>query len=145
MNTQILLNYLLILAGAGQVIMMAAVIRLPEWLNWRAETAKLEPVTRQIFWIYAGYIFTTNLFIGFVTVGFAGELITRTALATALTGFMFLYWAVRLFLQLFVIDKTAAPVGLMFRVGDWALTFLFVFFTTVYAWAFGYNLRGIIG
>ncbi|WOO40026.1 hypothetical protein [Rubellicoccus peritrichatus] len=141
---QTLLSFLLIAVGAGQVVMMTAVIRLPVWLNWRAETAKLEPVTRQVFWIYAGYIFTTNLFIGFVTVGFPVELIAHTPLVTALTGFMFLYWAVRLVLQLFVIDKAAAPKGLMFKVGDWVLTLLFTFFTAVYGWAFGLNLQEAI-
>lgn len=51
-----LLTLFLFFTGVGQVIMMAAVIPLPRWLNWRDESAKLGKVTRQVFWIYAGYI-----------------------------------------------------------------------------------------
>lgn len=123
--------------------MMAAVIPLPRWLNWKVETQKLEPVTRQVFWMYAGYILMTNLSIGFITLVFAETLLNGTALVTALTGFMLAYWAVRLILQLFVIDKTAAPKGLLFTFGDLALTLLFLFFTTTYALAFVYNLRAL--
>lgn len=138
-----LLTLFLFLTGVGQVIMMAAVIPLPRWLNWRDEAAKLGKVTRQVFWIYAGYIFTTNVAIGLLTLAFADELISATPLVASLTGFMFLYWAARLVLQLFVIYKEAAPQGMLFTVGEKLLTALFLFFTATYAWAFGHNLLNL--
>lgn len=134
------LPLLLFLNGLGQVVLMAAVIPLPRWLNWRDETARLGKVTRQVFWIYAGYIFTTNLALGFVTLAFPHELLAGTPLVTALTGFMLLYWAARLALQLFVIDTAAAPKGLLFTVGEKLLTLLFIFFTATYTAAFLHNL-----
>ena len=104
------------------------------------ETRRLGPLNRQIFWIYAGYILGTNVAIGLLTMVFAVELVRGTALVAALTGFMFVYWGVRLGLQLFVIDKTAAPEGLLFRVGDRLLGGLFLFFTVTYGWAFARNV-----
>lgn len=130
----------LFLTGAGQVIMMAAVIPLPRWLNWKIETAKLGKVNRQVFWIYAAYIFATNTSIGLVTLVFPHELTDATPLVTALTGFMLAYWAARLVLQLFVIDKQAAPEGRLFVVGEKLLMLLFIFFTATYAWAFAHNI-----
>ena len=137
------LSLFLFLTGFGQVVMMAAVIPLPRWLNWRDETAKLGKVTRQVFWTYAAYIFTTNIAIGLLTLAFAKELASATPMVAALTGFMFLYWAARLVLQLFVIDKEAAPQGMLFTVGEKLLTSLFLFFTATYGWAFGHNLLNL--
>lgn len=138
-----MLLFFLFLTGVGQVVMMAAVIPLPRWLDWRAETAKLGKVTRQVFWIYAGYIFATNIFIGLLTLAFAEELTNATTMSAALTGFMFLYWAVRLVLQLFVIDTEAAPEGILFVVGEKLLALSFLFFTATYGWALVHNLLNL--
>src|SRR5690349_14911641 len=40
---------LVVLAGIGQLALAVASLVLPRVLGWRAETAKLRPLTRQVF------------------------------------------------------------------------------------------------
>jgi len=43
-------------AGVGQLALIVASLAIPRVLRWREETAKLRPLTRQVFWTYAIYI-----------------------------------------------------------------------------------------
>ena len=52
------------LAGLTQIAIAASSLAIPRLLHWREETAGLVPLTRQVFWTYAGYIFATNLAFG---------------------------------------------------------------------------------
>ena len=58
---------LVLLAAIGQLVLIVASLAIPRVLGWRAETAKLRPLTRQVFWTYAAYIWATNLSFGLVS------------------------------------------------------------------------------
>src|SRR5262245_28399545 len=67
MPTEWPLTELIRLAGLGQVVLVAGSLAVPRVLGWRRELAGLRPLTRQVFWTYAGYILTTNLVFGLVS------------------------------------------------------------------------------
>ena len=128
----------LILAGLGQLALAAGSLAIPRILGWRAETAKLRPLTREVFWTYAGYIWVTNLCFGLVSTLAPGALLEPTRLALLVNGYIAVYWGARLVIQLVGFDRSDIPDGLSYRLADAALTGLFASLTAVYgaaAWA----------
>jgi hypothetical protein len=135
-----LLHRLILAAGVGQLALVAASLAIPRVLRWREETAKLRPLSRQVFWTYAGYIWVTNLCFGLVSAFGAGWLLEGTPLAAAVTGYMAAYWVARLVVQFAVLDRSDAPSGAAVRLAEAALVTLFVFLAVVYVWALAANL-----
>ena len=81
------LETLVFLAGLGQLGLVVASLAIPRALRWSDDLAQLRPLTRQVFWTYAGYIWSTNLFFGLVSVILPGELVDGGAVAMALSIF----------------------------------------------------------
>lgn len=129
------LTLLLILAGLGQLGLAVGSLALPRILGWNEDTAKLRPLTRQVFWTYAAYIWVTNICFGLVST-FAPEwLLDRSPLARAVTGFITAYWASRLAVQFLYFDRSAAPPGAIYKFGEVSLVGLFIYLTAVYGYA----------
>ena len=129
------------LAGIGQLALAAASTALPRVLGWREETARLRPLLRSVFWIYAGYILSIHVAFGLLSTLHPAWLLDGSGLAAAVSGFIAAYWATRLALQFTFLDTTGAPEGTWFRVGEAALVVLFVGLTLTYGAAFVRNLR----
>ena len=87
---------LVVAAGVGQLVLVAASLAIPRVLRWSEDLARLRPLTRQVFWTYAGYIWATNLAFGLVSTFAPGWLLDRTPLAGAVCGFIATYWGARL-------------------------------------------------
>lgn len=130
------------LAGLSQLALVAASLAIPRVLRWKEELAKLSSsLLRQVFWVYSAYIWTTNLSFGLLSV-FAPEwLLTESPLAGAVSGFIALYWASRFFIQIFYFGRKDLPAQALFKLGDLALTLLFVFLSLVYAIAAYFNFK----
>ena len=135
------LTTLIFLAGVGQIVLILASLAIPRVLRWREETAKLRPLTRQVFWTYAGYIWATNLCFGLVSVLMPAALLDRSALATAVTAYIAAYWAARLVIQFVYFDRSDVPSGLPFTLAEAALVALFLSLTLVYGCAAVVNFR----
>src|SRR5687767_7215027 len=134
---------LLILAGVGQLALILASLAIPRVLGWGEETAKLRPLTRQVFWTYAAYIWCTNLSFGLVSLK-PEWLLDHTLLAGCVTGFIAAYWIGRVLIQFFYFDRSDAPEGLHVRIAEAALVVLFIFLSLVYGAALLVNM-GVIG
>jgi hypothetical protein len=134
------LETLVRLAGLGQLALAAASTAIPSILRWGQETAKLRPLLRQLFWVYAGYILGFHVAFGALSALAPGWLLDGSGLAAAVTGFIAAYWGVRLVLQFVYLDRSDAPAGVRFRLAEAALVTLFVFLTAVYGSAFAANL-----
>jgi hypothetical protein len=132
---QSILEGLIFSAGIEQLALVVASVAIPHVLEWRAETAKLRPLTRQVFWTYAGYIWATNLSFGLVSILAPLALLDRSVLAGAVTGFMAVYWGARLVVQFAVLDRRTAPDAGYIRAAEAALVLLFVSLTVIYALA----------
>ena len=136
------LHALVLAAGVGQLALVAASLAIPRVLRWREDTAKLRPLTRQVFWTYAAYIWCTNLAFGLVSLR-PGWLLDGSPLAGGVTGFMAAYWVGRVLVQFFYFDRGDAPAGPHVRLAEAALVGLFVFLALVYALGLVFNL-GVI-
>jgi hypothetical protein len=121
-----------IAAGLGQLALAVASLTIPRLLGWRAETAKLQPLTRAVFWTYAAYIFSFHLAFGLVSTFEPAWLLGAGPLARAVCGFIAVYWGVRLVIQ-FASFGQHAPPGRIFRLAEGALVALFATLTAVYA------------
>jgi hypothetical protein len=132
---------LIVSAGVGQLGLVVASLAIPRALRWREDLARLRPLTRQVFWVYAAYIWATNLAFGMFSTFSPRRLLDRTPLAGAVCAYIAIYWGARLVIQFTYLDRTDAPKGLLFGIGETILVGLFVLLTLVYgaaAWrAFG--------
>jgi hypothetical protein len=122
---------LIILAGLGQLVLAAASLSLPRMLHWREDTDKLRPLTREVFWTYAAYIWATNVAMGLLSILGPGWLLDRTPLARAVAGYITLYWGARLAIQFGWFGKNAPP-GALYRLAEAALVALFLALTLTY-------------
>lgn len=118
-------------AGAAQLGVALASLALPRILGWRQQIARLEPLTRHVFWTYAAYIFCTNLFFAAVSLAAPQLLTDGTPLARCLAGFITAYWGARVVIQVFAY-RAAKPPGRFYQVADVVFLLLFVFLTAVY-------------
>ncbi len=135
MNIQLLL----ILAGVGQICLVIGSMAIPKILGWRNELAKVKPLLKHIFWVYAIYILLTNLSFGLLS-AFAPETLTDgSKLASMVTGFICLYWLSRVLIQFMYFDRTHFPSGLMYTLGEIVMVLLFASLIAVYGYAFYLN------
>jgi hypothetical protein len=134
---------LMLVAGVGQLALITASLAIPRVLGWAEETAKLRPLTRQVFWTYALYIWCTNLAFGLVSLR-PDWLLDRSPLAACITGFITAYWVGRLLIQFLYFDRSDVPPGLLVRLAEVGLVGLFIYLSLVYAAALLLNL-GVIG
>ncbi len=137
-----MIETLIFYAGVGQLILVIGSLAIPYVLNWAEDTARLRPLTRQVFWTYAGYIWGTNLSFALLSMFSPASLIDQSFLATAITIYIFVYWLVRVVIQFTWFDRSDAPRGLRYALGEVMLDALFVCLTIVYGWAAYTNLLG---
>jgi len=121
----------MILAGAGQLALALASLAIPALLRWREDTARLTPLTRKVFWVYAVYILGTNVALGAVSALLPAQLLDGSPLARAVCGYGALYWGGRVVVQLAVFHRER-PAGAHFVVAETAMMLLFVYLTVVY-------------
>lgn len=128
-----MLERLVFLAGVGQLILIIASLAIPHVLRWREDLEKVQPLTRQVFWTYAGYIWATNLAFGLLSTFAPGWLLDRSRLATAVSAFIAAYWGARVAIQFLYFDRSHALKGRIFVIAEAALVLLFISLTLVYA------------
>jgi hypothetical protein len=132
------------IAGLGQLVLIVASLAIPSILGWKEETAKLRPLTRQVFWTYAGYIWATNLAFGLLSALAPHWLLDQSGLSATVTSFIAVYWIARLIIQFTCFDRHdiegGTPPALLIG-GESALVSLFVLLALVYTsaalWNFG--------
>jgi len=128
-------------AGLAQVTLAIGSLAIPPILNWRFELAKVQPLIKQMFWTYAGYILVINLCFGLLSVFDFKELTNESTLAMLVTGFIALYWISRILVQFLYFDRASFPVGRWNMVAEIVLVALFIFLSVVYSLAFYFNYQ----
>lgn len=128
-------EWLIVSAGLSQILLSLASLAIPGVLGWREQTQVLRPLTRQVFWTYAGYIWASNLSFGLLSVFLPGALTAPSPLAAAVNGFIALWWTARLVIQFTYFDRTDAPSGFQYQLAEAALVLLFVGLMLIYGYA----------
>jgi len=128
-------------AGLAQITLAIGSLAIPPILNWRFELAKVQPLIKQMFWTYAGYIFAINLSFGLLSLFDFKELTNSSTLATLTTGFIALYWISRILIQFLYFDRSNFPAGFWNVVAEIVLITLFISLSVVYSLVFYFNYQ----
>jgi hypothetical protein len=138
-----LIEQLVFWCGIGHVGLCIGSLYIPKALRWEKHLQHLQPLLREMFWTYAGYILVLNFSFGMLSIFGSYELLDGSFLARSITFFIGLYWLMRIGLQFFYFDRSEAPTGLAYTLGEIALMVLFSAFTLTYLIAFFFNNRWI--
>jgi hypothetical protein len=132
------------LAGVGQLILVAASPAIPRVLGWRKELEPLRPLTRQLFWTWATYVWVSHLAFGLLSTFRPDSLVEPTPLAGFVSAFIATWWGARLVIQFTYFDRTAAPPGRRYQLAEAGLVALFTALLCIYglvAWMHFGRLR----
>lgn len=113
------------LGGGSLVVLCIASFWMPKVLGWRDHLAGLPPLMREMWWTYSIYVWGSHVFFAVLMLGFGDWLAGGSAPAAALSGFMLLWWSVRLWLQVFGFDLSEVTGSPAKRVAKHLLTLLF--------------------
>ena len=126
-----LLQTLIVIAGVGQLVLVAVSPAIPRVLKWNEELTGMSQLLRRLFWVYAAYILCTNLGFGLLSTFTPHSLLDGSQLAIAVSGFIAVYWGSRLVIQ-FACFGNVKPAGALYRFAEVVLVLFFVFLTVVY-------------
>ena len=132
---------LLILAGVGQLALALSSLAIPRLLGWREELQALRPLTRSVFWTYSSYTFGTNVWFALVSMYAARPLAGGGLLAEFVTGFITVYWGMRVVVQFTLYDRSVARGRLLFRLAEIGYVLLFIGLTLTYGFV---TLRALV-
>lgn len=132
--TEEMLTDCLFAAGILQLSVLVASALVPIRLDWRKEFAPLSPLHRQMYWVYGGYVVMGIIALGLITICNARELAGGGQLARCFCGYAAIFWGVRISLQPVLNVKEHLKTWWL-RAGYHLLTVLFLYFTTIFAWA----------
>lgn len=135
-----LLETLVLLAGAGQLMLCVCSIAIPRVMNWHGALADVRPLIRQMFWNYAVYILAINACFGVLSLIAPELLLDRSPLAACVTGFIAAYWIGRVAAQFLYFDRSDVPPGRHVRLAGMVLETAFVALSLTYLAALLLNL-----
>ena len=136
------LNYGLLFAGLGLLVLTVASFWIPRILGWKEKLADLSPLMRELFWTYAAYILASHLFFAILSLGFRDWLLSASPAAAAMSGFICFWWSVRVYLQFFGFDLAEVKDTRFIRLAKRLLTLLFLYLMIVFAIMVWWNLGG---
>ena len=139
------ITLLLQIAGYGQIILIIGSLGIPTVLDWKNKLSSVSTLIRQMFWVYSLYIWCTNLCFGLISAFGAHLLVDQSPLATCVSGFIFGYWLLRIFIQWLYFDISELPKGIPHKIARWLLEILFLGLTFIYGYTFIHNIQPLIG
>lgn len=139
-----LLKLALLVAGISQFLLCLGSFAIPRVLGWPEKLKVLSPLMRQLFWIYAGYILCSHFFFALLSVTARDWLVSGGLPSAMVSGFIMLWWGVRLVMQFGGFDLAEVEDNLFNRVAKGLLSTLFVALFLVYALVLLWNL-GVFG
>lgn len=129
------MEILIIGAGIGQLVLVAAGLCVPHVLDWKRDFHQLKPLNRQLFWTYGGYIVGANIFFALVCLLEPSALLSGSFLAKAFSIYLTLYWVVRMVLNFTYFDRSTAPQTWWAIWGERVLLLVFTYLIGVYGYA----------
>ncbi len=129
------LELLILIAGLLHFGVLIASALVPQVLDWRGELNRVSPLTRQLVWTHGAFIVLTIIGFGVLSITNASALAAGDPLARAVSGFIAIFWGLRLALQYTWFDARAYLTTPLLKGGYHGLTLLFTYFTAVFAYA----------
>jgi len=129
------------LAGLAQIALVIGSMMIPRILNWKAALEEVQTLIKQMFWTYAAYILVINLSFGLISVFAFKDLTNGSFLASAICGFIAVYWISRVLIQFFYFDRKSFPTGIWNKLAEAVLVAIFLLLSVVYSIAFYYNYQ----
>ena len=126
----------LLLKAVGLTMLLLSVGHWPiaKYLKWREEAERLSLINRQILFVHSYFIALILLFMGIALVFYTPLLLAPSPLARLLAVAFLVFWASRLFIQLFVYSP-ANWKGRRFRTLTHALlTLLWSVYVFTFSW-----------
>jgi hypothetical protein len=121
------------IAGALQIALALLHIVISRQLNWRDELARLSLVNRQIFHVHTLFICVVLVLIGTLSLLAPDALLEPTQLTRLVLLGIAGFWALRLYCQWFVFDRTLWRGRRFETVAHLLATLLWSYLTAVYA------------
>lgn len=123
---------LLLLAGLGHFLVLAASFQVPSRLGWAEELPRLRSLNRKLMWTYGAFTVLTIVAFGALTLFLREEMLRGDKAAVAIAAFIAVFWAARLGVDVFYFSHADWPPGRGVAVGHVLLVALFSFQTAVY-------------
>jgi hypothetical protein len=116
-------------AGAVQLAIGLANLPLAIRLQYRKNLAGASPIVREVFYVHAGYIVLVVLGFAALSFLFPEELAGGRSLGRFLSGFLAIFWLLRVPIQLFYYP---AEIRRQNRLADVVFTVAFAFLAVVF-------------
>ena len=107
---------------------------MPRAVNLRDHVAGLPPFICRLFWVYYSFIAVSLMGFGALSFFLARQLASGTELARAVCGFLAVFWAMRLFVAVFVFDVRPYLTTVLWRIGYHATNVVFAVLPAIYGW-----------
>ena len=118
------------MAGAIQILIVAMNIPLPRLLRYRENLSNVSAIIRQIFIVHSLYIILTLIGFSLLCFWFASDLVSENPLGRFLSGFLAVFWLLRLCVQLFYYD---AEVKRRYRIVNFVFQSAVLFLGSVFS------------
>ncbi len=120
-------------AGVVQLFIASANFVLPSMLHYRENLEKVAPIIRQIFHVHCFFIVLVLLGFAAICFGYPDELCGKTSLGRFMSGFLALFWLLRVAIQFVYYDSSIKRQN---RLGNFVFTVSFIYLAAVFTAAF---------
>lgn len=129
------MNLNLHLKAVGILLLLLAVAHLgfPKRFAWKDDLAKLSLLNRQIFEVHCFFIVLTLTLFGLLSLVYTGLLLQPDPLAKVILIGLVIFWAARLFIQIFVYDSRLWKGNRFNTVMHVLFSLMWTYYTTIYA------------
>lgn len=117
------------LAGFVQLLVASANLFAPRILHYRENLARVSPMIREVFIVQNAYIVLVLAANAGLCFCFAADLAGGSALGRSISGFLALFWGLRIAVQLFCYDRATRR---RFPVFDLLFLLAFAYLTGVF-------------
>jgi hypothetical protein len=128
------------IAGALQLLLALAHLDFARRLGWRKELAGVSLLTRQVFWVHAGFLMLVVAGFGGLSLACSEALLQKGPLPRAMLGGLTVFWTARWFCQFLVYSPTLWRGNRRRTIAHIAFAILWTYLAGVYAAAFLRNL-----
>ena len=128
------LENMILISGVLHFGTLLGSAQVPKELRFREELPKLNPLLRHWVLVAGGYVVFNIVAFGLISLVFRNELASQSVMARVFCGYVSLFWAIRLIMQLFFFNAKPYLRNTLLRIGYHGLTIVFTWQACLYGW-----------